>query len=248
MADKKIKAVLFDLGETLLTFGKVDTLGFFRQGARSSYDFIESSGQHFGRFAFYCWRNLIALRLQHLISRITGNDFDALTLLKKVAVKRGIVFDQEQWEQLVWLWYEPLSGAAYVEPDIAGTLTELKRAGLKLGIVSNTFINACVLDRHLERVGISDFFDFRLYSYQVDFRKPDARIFEVAGERVGHKLENIMYVGDRIDNDIKPSLALGMTAVLKDAYTNAGRKVPQSALKVNTVSELPGLIERINAE
>ena len=56
-----------------------------------------------------------------------------------------------------------------------------------------------------------------------------------------------MYVGDRIDKDINPTLKLGMHAVLKDAYTNAGKRLPQGARKITHISELPALVERINA-
>ena len=50
----EIKAVLFDLGETLLNFGKVKTTRLFRQGAKLSYDFLKSSGQPVGGFEYYC--------------------------------------------------------------------------------------------------------------------------------------------------------------------------------------------------
>ena len=56
-----------------------------------------------------------------------------------------------------------------------------------------------------------------------------------------------MYVGDRIDKDIRPTLRIGMHAALKDAYTNAGKILPQGARKIDHISELPGLVERINA-
>ncbi len=41
-----------------------------------------------------------------------------------------------------------------------------------------------------------------------------------------------MFVGDRIDNDVRPSLKTGMRAVLKTAYTNVGRKLPEGAWKI----------------
>jgi len=56
-----------------------------------------------------------------------------------------------------------------------------------------------------------------------------------------------LYVGDRIDKDIRPAIRSGMQAVLKTAYTNAGKKIPKGAWKINQLSELPGLIEKINA-
>jgi len=77
MPDKKIKAVLFDLGETLLDFGKVKTGRLFRQGAKASYDFLKSCGQPVGNFRYYCWRNLITLRIRHLFSNIMKKDFNS---------------------------------------------------------------------------------------------------------------------------------------------------------------------------
>jgi FMN phosphatase YigB (HAD superfamily) len=57
-----------------------------------------------------------------------------------------------------------------------------------------------------------------------------------------------MFVGDRINTDIKPATKVGMQAVLKAAYTNIGKKIPKGALRINQLSELPVLIEKINAE
>ncbi len=119
--------------------------------------------------------------------------------------------------------------------------------GLKLGILSNTFVNAHSLEKHLKQLGILDFFTVRMYSYEFDFRKPDARIFKIAAERIGEAAENIMYVGDRIDKDIIPALKIGFKPVLKAAYTNAGKTPPNGAFKITHLSELPALIKKINA-
>ena len=124
----------------------------------------------------------------------------------------------------------------------------LKKMGLKLGIVSNTFVHGSSLDKHLEQLGLLDFFTIRLYSYQFNFRKPDARFFKTAAQRIGETLENIMFVGDRIDKDIKPAVKAGMQAVLKQAYTNAGRTAPKVTHKIHQLAELPALITKINSE
>lgn len=247
MQNKKIKAVLFDLGETLLTFGRVNKARIYRQGAESTYDFLKKQGQPVGNFRYYYWRYLVLLRIRHWLSLITGRDFDALELLKKSGTKKGIKLSDRQWQQLVWLWYEPLSKAGKIELKMKETLTTLKKLGLKLGIVSNTFVNAASLDKHLQQLGILDFFPVRLYSYQFDFRKPDARIFRAAAERLGEMLENILFVGDQINNDIKAAAKNGMYAVLKAAYTNAGKKIPNGVIKISQLAELPALIEKINA-
>ena len=246
MPDKIIKAVLFDLGETLLTFGKVNRARIYGQGAASTYDFLKSQGQPVGNFKRYYWRNLLLLRIKHWLSLITGRDFDALTVLKKSGMKNGMKLTEQQWQHLVWLWYEPLSKVAKAESKTKETLTALAKSGLKLGIVSNTFVSAYSLDKHLEQLGILDFFPVRLYSYQFDFRKPDARIFKIAAERIGEMFENILFVGDHINKDVKAAAKNGMYAVLKAAYTNAGKKTPNGAWKISRLAELPALIEKIN--
>lgn len=240
--------MLFDIGETLLNFGKVNTIDLFQQGARSSYEYLKSCGQHLGSFKYYCWRNLLSIRYHYLLSNITGNDFDALELIKKIGKKKGVKLDENQWRHLTWLWYEPLRKISQAEPDITETLSRLKTLGLKLGTLSNTFVHSSSLEKHMEQLGILDFFTTRLYSYQFDFRKPDIRIFKAAAESIGEPMENILFVGDRLDKDITPAIKAGMYAVLKAAYTNAGSKIPLHIRKIEHLSELPSLIEKINHE
>jgi putative hydrolase of the HAD superfamily len=244
----QIKAVLFDLGETILNFGKVNVIRLFREGAKLSYDYLKSCGQSVGNFEYYCWRNLISLRISHFISGITKKDFNSMALLRKVGTKKGIRLDGRQWRHFADLWYEPLRKIATTEPDIKQTLNTLKKSGLKLGIVSNTFVNGHSLEKHLEQVGILDFFTVRLYSYEFDFRKPNPQMFKAAAEKIGEAAQNILFIGDRIDKDIKPALRLGMQAVLKAAYTNTGKKTPDGIHRINRLSELPPFIEKINGE
>ena len=86
----------------------------------------------------------------------------------------------------------------------------------------------------------------QLYSYEYHFRKPNAEIFRIAAGKIGEAVGNIVFVGDRIDNDILPALESGMNAVLKDAYTNAGKPTPPGAWRIRLLSELPGVVEQID--
>ncbi len=242
-----IKAVCFDLGETLLNFGPVDIVKLFRSGAKLTYDYLRGLSQPVGDFKPYCYRNLAAIRWKYWLSILTRRDFDALKLLKRVNQPKGVELTDQQWNEFIWLWYEPLSKSATVEPDIKSTLAELKKMDLKLAILSNTFINGSALERHLAQYGILDFFDVRLYSYQFSFRKPDKRIFRAAAKQIGLPLKNIMFVGDRINADVRPALKLGMTAVLKQAYTNHTKRLPPAAHKIQNLSQLPELIQQINS-
>jgi len=245
MADNEIKAVVFDLGETLLNFGRLSTSRLFSEAARGSYEFLTQAGQPVGRFGCYLWRNVLGLRTRALLANITGRDFDSLSTLKAYGAKKGFSLSAEQWEELNWLWYKPLARRASVEAGLAGMLGRFKSAGLKLGIISNTFVNACSLERHLDEAGLGGFFDVRIYSYQFKFRKPDRRIFLEAARRLGIRPDNIVFVGDRIDKDIKGALKAGMQAVLKKAYTNIGKRPPNGVTVTNSICELSRSILRM---
>jgi len=182
--DRRIKGVLFDLGQTVLEFDGVDAPALFRRAAANSYDYLRQLNQPAGGFLSYKLRNLLAIRLKVLISALTGRDWDSLAALKRGGRKKGIDLTEEQWRQLNWKWYEPLMSVASVERDLIGTLRLLRDKDLKLGIVSNTWVNGSALDRHLEMEGLLEFFDVRVYSCSYRFRKPDRRIFIEAARQM----------------------------------------------------------------
>jgi putative hydrolase of the HAD superfamily len=240
----KIKAIIFDLGETLLTFGKVNERKVFVKSAAATYRYLKSLGQPVGSYRWYFLKNIVSIRVRYMISNILKKDFNALELLKKV--NRSLKLDNPQWEELFWLWYEPLSKLGKIEDDLVATLSKLKSAGIKLGILSNTFVHRSSIERHLRRLNILDFFSVRLYSYQFSFRKPDIRLFRTVAGEIGEMPQNILFVGDRINNDIMPALKAGMKTALKTAYTNDGQAIPPGVWKINQISELPALVDSVN--
>jgi len=243
LTDKNIKAILFDLGDTLLNFGTFDRSALFGQACRQTYAFLKECGQPVGGFAGYYIQIWLGLYTRLLISKLTGNDFDSLVMLKTYGRKFGFSLNDKQWEELNWLWYEPACRQSSTEEGLTNTLGKLKASGLKLAIVSNTFVNGTVLDRHLKQENLSSFFEFRMYSCQYSFRKPDKRIFFEAAKKIGFAPKEIMFVGDRIANDNRGAAAVGMIPVLKKAYTNAGKKTCNGLMKIDRIAELLELIE-----
>ncbi|MDD5459057.1 MAG: HAD family hydrolase [Phycisphaerae bacterium] len=241
------KAIIFDLGDTLLNFGRVQPTGLFMRGARLSYDYLKKLGQPVPIYAVYCVKNLAAIRFRHMWSTVSSNDFSARELLKNINKNSGFNLTEQQWDELVWLWYEPLSELGTVEPDITETLEKLRQMNLKLAILSNTFVDGSSLEKHLAKHDMLKFFDVKMYSYQFSFRKPDPRIFRQAAEKLQLSPSEIVFVGDRIDKDIKPALKVGMKAVLKAAYTNKYKCPPHNVPKIETIRELPAVIEKINS-
>lgn len=244
MADK-IKAVLFDLGDTLLNYGKIDPHVPFVQAARQTWIWLKEQGQIAGLQLIYTVRSLLAIKLRMIWSHFTQHDFDSFEVLKRLGKKMGHQLTDAQYEDLVWLWYEPLARLVTIEPDLHQTLAMLKKLGLRMGIVSNTFVSSAVLNRHIRQLGLYDFFDFIYYSYMFDKRKPHPDMFLSAAKQLKLQPHQIMFVGDRIDNDINGSLAVGMIPVLKETYATVNKIVPPAVKRIKKISELPSIIEMI---
>lgn len=246
MDGRRIQAIYFDLGETLIHFGRLRANAVFNRAARFSYAYLADLGQPVGGYGPYWMWSFFGIRFHLLASFLSGNDFDSLTLLKRHGLKKGYTLTEPQWQELNWQWYRPLSERGEIEPDTGRTLMALKEAGLKLGILSNTFIHGSSLDRHLQQEGLLDFFDRRLYSYQYSFRKPDRRIFIEAARQIGTEAEHILFVGDRMDKDVRGAMNAGMVPVLKTAYTNKKKGTPEGVFRIHKLSELPELVNQLN--
>lgn len=240
-----IEAVLFDLGETLLTFGKLDTSRLSAEAVRRSYNYLKECSQPVGPFWAYRLSHLWGMRYHVLKSSLTGNDFDSLELIKHYGKRKGFDLTDAQWEELNWKWYETLYEIGQVESEIVESLNKLREMGLKVGLLSNTFIHKSSLERHMAEAGFLECLSPRLYTYQYPWRKPDSRIFRAAAESIGIACENIIYVGDRIDNDVEGATKVGMLPIMKTAYTNKGKTPPAGTNVINKISELPELIANI---
>lgn len=72
--------------------------------------------------------------------------------------------------------------------------------------------------------------------------KPDPAFFLGAMERSGARVETTLMVGDRMDNDVAPAVALGMYGVLID---RDGRALDIDAPRIDSLRDLPGLIEAV---
>lgn len=245
MEKRQIKAVIFDLGETLLTFGRLDRSTLFNKAAERSYRYLKEHAQPVGSYWSYRLVHVWGVRLNLLKSWITGNDFNSLELLKAYGQRHGFNLSDEQWQELNWQWYEDLSKVAHIEPDAADALWKLRQMGLKVALLSNTFVHKSSLERHLAQAGMLEVFQMKMYSYDYDFRKPDVRIFTEAARQLNIDPKEVVYVGDRLDYDVKGSAAAGMLPVLKIAYTNKDKTIPDDITQINTIAELPGLLEKL---
>jgi HAD superfamily hydrolase (TIGR01509 family) len=121
---------------------------------------------------------------------------------------------------------------AELSPPIVGAeaLLEALAPRFRLGLIAN---QGPECRRWLEELGWLKRFEVVALSEQEGVAKPDPRLFQIALERAGVEPGETIMVGDRLDNDIAPALALGM----KTAWVRWPRRYlkgwqPRSALEM----------------
>ena len=89
-----------------------------------------------------------------------------------------------------------------------------------LGIIANQ--PAGTIDR-LEKWAIKDYFEVIIPSFDVNLKKPQKEIFLLALDKANCNPEEAMMIGDRLENDILPSMQLGFKTIwLRVSYGKYG--------------------------
>jgi HAD superfamily hydrolase (TIGR01549 family) len=124
----------------------------------------------------------------------------------------------------------------HVAADVRPALERLRGLGAKLAVVSNA--NG-VLQRVLDRVGLSRFFDAVCDSFVEGVEKPDPRLFALALNRTQSRAETTLHVGDLFHVDVVGARRAGLRAVLIDPHGLYGSF---DVDRVRDLSELAGQV------
>jgi len=241
-----IRGILFDLGDTLLDFGKVDIQSMFEQGAAKAYAFLTTIGQPLLPFPRFFRRQLWAIRWNVFKSRLTRREFNSMDILGRLSLEMGHSLSPVQMQELAWQFYLPLRRLATVESGARELLTEFRQQGLILGLVSNTFVPSAVLDRHLQEEGLLDLLPVRVYSCEVIYRKPHRGIFAAALGRSGLQADQTLFVGDSLDADIAGANRCGLVSVLKDPTGRHKNSRIQPRHRIANLQELRQVLAQYN--
>ena len=236
-----LRAILFDLGDTLIDFEPMDTRAVFRKGAADSYAYLKGLGHGVPAFDVYCRKQFRAVRWAYVWAKLRRREFEGLQLLRSFCAAIGIHLDEPALLELAWLWYAPLIDHSGVEENLAVTLADLRDAGFKLGLVSNTFVASAIHDRHLALHGLLDLLPIRVYSSDIGYRKPDRRIFQSAIDRLGVGAAETLFVGDLVKTDIVGAHSMGMKTALKQPW-GTSRSHGNADVMIRRLSELPEVL------
>jgi len=144
-----------------------------------------------------------------------------------------------------------VGGALAPLPGALEAVRELRKAGYRLGLVSNCWIPKLYCDLELARQGFADLMDFAVYSSEVGYRKPSATIYETALNKAypnGRRpdLTRVLFVGDSPSCDVMAPAAMGMKTVLVASqprlWSEHDLTRAKPDLQVGSVAELPALL------
>jgi HAD superfamily hydrolase (TIGR01549 family) len=134
-------------------------------------------------------------------------------------------------------------------PDVRAALAALRRDGLWLGIAGNQTVRA----GHILRSLFAGDVDLTGTSDDWGASKPDPAFFRRVTEVVPAEPGEMLYVGDRVDNDIRPAAAAGMhTALVRRGpwatiQWNTGEAEKLPTFRVESLLELSAAIAKFNA-
>ncbi len=131
--------------------------------------------------------------------------------------------------ELEAVWREQQETAEFLEGAL-GLLESLKEAGIRLGLISNTWhpFYAGFVAKHPEAQKL---FDLTVLSYRCGVKKPSSAIYRRALEASGCRPGECWMVGDSYELDILPSLTLGMNTLWVLVRPEAERPVLAGLLR-----------------
>jgi putative hydrolase of the HAD superfamily len=131
----------------------------------------------------------------------------------------------------------------FTDPDAPGVLRELRRRGIKIGVLSNTMWSRARHEWIFDRDGVLDLIDGAVYSSEIPWTKPHPEAFRAAMAAIGvTEPADCVFVGDRPFDDVYGARAAGMRTVLvpnSDVPTFADA-VPDAIIE--RLADLPALI------
>jgi len=122
-----------------------------------------------------------------------------------------------------------------VYPDVPPTLDALRRAGVRMRVVSNWDSRLPQVLRLLE---LDRFFEFTGVSHLVGLEKPDPTFFHLVLERMNGRPEEALHVGDTPEYDGAGARAAGIDFMLVDRRDRHGR----SSRRFADIADLPRIV------
>ena len=249
-----IKAVLFDLGDTLWHYPRMPPSEAIRGETMRRITNLLASW----RYDMSGDRRMIGRDIRMTITEETSRAFhgDCVDpgypgICQRIAAEHEMQITLDQGADLWETWN--LGGVflgVTLFPDVIETLQWLRDHGYRIGSVTNRGYSGPLFWEQMDSLGLTPFFEHVAISCDVGYMKPHPRIFHQAFELMRLEADECVMVGDSMRADVEGARTLGMKAIWirppvgepVEATTDepeAGPLAPDYAIE--SIGELPDL-------
>ena len=240
---QRIKAVTFDLWETLL---------FERDGNNAKRTFARCRNlvEALNRFGVNVSVEQLDLALKETISSLLKvwdmnkdvSHLGQIWLITKCAFGGSATVKEEWIDELSSAYVSPFFEVPpYLNPDAREVLQWLRNRNMLIGIICNTGLTPGFgIKRFLEEEGIAEYFDAMVFSDEVGVRKPDPRIFHLVTKRLKVKPFEVVHVGDNLKSDVWGAKNAGFKTVHLSCKVGRDRRAESDLTSLVSLSRKLG--------
>lgn len=215
----KFRAVLFDLGQTLLEYpGNTHEFwrGFMERLLADMHPlFCRLSGVFEGDTPGFVERAVNVMWLERRVN-MSGRSWPFSERVQALMAAYGRdECANAECERLTEAFYEPIGAATRRYPETLEVLEALREDDIRMAIISNApwDVPGRLLRADMRRWEIEEFFDVFVTSGESPWRKPNPEFMWEAARGLGLEPEACLVVGDSLKADIAGARAAGMKCV-----------------------------------
>ena len=243
-ANEKIKGILFDMGSTLLEFENHSWEELDGRSIAAAYEFLKKSELKLPEFHGFekSFRSVLA---EYWSSTDQTLEEKPLAHLLELGLSQaGVELNGLGIEKLGRVFYQPIRNQISEYDDALEVLGWLHEKKLALAVVSNSIFPREYHLEDLQNFGLAPFFRTTLFSSEIGRRKPHPEIFNRALKALSLGPEEVIFVGDRMREDVLGPQKLGIRAVLKYHPRRDYSLGVKPLATVKSLSELLPLVEK----
>ena len=239
---KKPKMILFDYGQTLISEAKFDgvkgTEAVLKYATRNKYNKTAAEIQEeasainreLGRFD-PLKRHLFQVEVPNYM----------FTSYLYTAQGIDVPLTSDEIDRIFW----DAAAPGVPTEGIQEFLAFLGRQNIRTGVISNIAYCGKAVEERINSLLPDNRFEFILATSEYLFRKPNRRIFELALEKAELAPEDVWYVGDQYECDIKGAAGAGLFPVWYIGAIDLPYEEHKEILTVRSWRELEEWMEKV---
>ena len=228
-----IKAVIFDVDNTLYNFTKAHKAAF-RALAAYADERLGLSGESFERLHRETAEELRAYMGE--VAALHNRCIRYQVMLEKL----GLPLYPHVLEMEGFYW-DTLLKEAVPSANAKETLRSLKDRGIRMGV--GTDMTARMQFRKLEMLGMLAYVDFLVSSEEAGAEKPALSFFARCVEKAGFGKKECLFVGDSLRKDVLGALDAGLQAVWYGPESPAEER--EDVLRITDMRQLPEVVSAL---